>query len=498
MLPPLNMSVPELAKAENIPYGTLYTWKQTYVDKKCKNTKNTSHSPIQWTAEKKLSAIIETSTLSEQECNEYCRTHGLYKAELESWKTHFIKGSEQNVTQEKTDRNVLKQLRSENKKLKKELNRKEKALAETVALLVLRKKLDGALGGKRGRLIPHSERVNYVTWINEAIGQGARKGKACDIVGISIRTLQNWQVNGGVEADRRSDAIRSSPNNKLSEYEQLAILMTCNEDEYANLPPSQIVPILADKGIYIASESSFYRVLHKAEQVTHRGRAKERKNTSKPTSYIAEKANQVWTWDISYMPTPIVGQFYYLYMIEDIYSRKIVGAEVYEQESGEDAATLLERSLLKEKMMYNPLVLHSDNGAPMKSLTLRSKMYDLNLTSSYSRPRVSNDNPYSEALFRTVKYCPDWPGSGFDSLDEAREWVGNFVEWYNNEHRHSKIKFVTPAEQHEGKDKNILEMRDKLYLQKKKEKPSRWSGSTRNWDATGPVSLNPDRTDEAA
>nr|WP_221896307.1 DDE-type integrase/transposase/recombinase [Bathymodiolus japonicus methanotrophic gill symbiont] len=131
--------------------------------------------------------------------------------------------------------------------------------------------------------------------------------------------------------------------------------MTCNEDEYANLPPSQIVPILADKGIYIASESSFYRVLHKAEQVTHRGRAKERKNTSKPTSYIAEKANQVWTWDISYMPTPIVGQFYYLYMIEDIYSRKIVGAEVYEQESGEDAATLLERSLLKEKMMYNSM-----------------------------------------------------------------------------------------------------------------------------------------------
>ncbi|GFO70987.1 transposase, IS3 family [Bathymodiolus japonicus methanotrophic gill symbiont] len=142
MLPPLSMSVPELAKAENIPYGTLYTWKQTYVDKKCKNTKNTSHSPIQWTAEKKLSAIIETSTLSEQECNEYCRTHGLYKAELESWKTHFIKGSEQNVTQEKTDRNVLKQLRSENKKLKKELNRKEKALAETAALLVLRKKMD--------------------------------------------------------------------------------------------------------------------------------------------------------------------------------------------------------------------------------------------------------------------------------------------------------------------------------------------------------------------
>lgn len=335
--------------------------------------------------------------------------------------------------------------------------------------------------------------MNCVTWINEAIEHGARKGKACDIVGISIRTLQNWQVNGGIEVDKRPGATRPEPRNKLSEYERLAILTTCNEEEYANLPPSQIVPILADKGIYIASESSFYRVLHQAKQVTHRGRAQERKNIAKPTSYTAERANQVWTWDISYMPSPVVGQFYYLYMIEDIYSRKIVGAEVYEQESGEDAAELLERSLLKEKAMHQSLVLHSDNGAPMKSRTLRSKMYDLNLTSSYSRPRVSNDNPFSEALFRTVKYCPDWPSSGFNSLEEAQIWVGNFTEWYNNEHRHSRIKFVTPRERHEGEDKVILDKRAKLYQQKQKENPLRWSGATRNWGAIGSVSLNPDR-----
>jgi len=185
-------------------------------------------------------------------------------------------------------------------------------------------------------------------------------------------------------------------------------------------------------------------------------------------------------------------------MIEDIYSRKIVGAEVYAQESGEDAAELVERALLNEKSRHSQLVLHSDNGAPMKSLTLRSKMYDLNLTSSYSRPRVSNDNPYSEALFRTVKYCPDWPASGFGSLEEARIWVADFVKWYNNDHRHSQIKFVTPAQRHEGKDKEVLEKRVQLYTQKKEENPSRWSGETRNWDAVGSVSLNPDRIPEAA
>ena len=347
-------------------------------------------------------------------------------------------------------------------------------------------------------MIPHSERVQCVAWINEAVTNGARKGKACDVVGITIRTLQNWQVNGDITADKRPGAVRPAPSNKLTPKEREAILTACNEAEYGNLPPSQIVPILADKGIYIASESSFYRVLHEAEQIQHRGRSKERRTVAKPTSYSADKANQVWTWDISYMPTPVVGQFYYLYMIEDIYSRKIVGAEVYAQESGEDAAVLLERALLNEKSRHSQLVLHSDNGAPMKSLTLRSKMYELNLTSSYSRPRVSNDNPYSEALFRTVKYCPSWPTSGFNDLEEAREWVADFVKWYNDEHRHSQIKFVTPAQRHEGKDKEILEKRVQLYAQKKEENPSRWSGETRNWDVVGSVSLNPDRIEEAA
>jgi len=149
-------------------------------------------------------------------------------------------------------------------------------------------------------MIPHSERVQCVTWINEAVASGARKGKACDIVGITIRTLQNWQVNGGITSDKRPDAVRPAPSNKLTPEEREAILTACNEPEYANLPPSQIVPILADKGIYIASESSFYRVLHEAEQIQHRGRSKERRTVAKPTSYSADKANQVWTWDISY------------------------------------------------------------------------------------------------------------------------------------------------------------------------------------------------------
>jgi len=146
MLPPSNMSVPELAKLENIPYGTVYTWKRVYIDKTKQTqelkTENTNVSIKQWTAEQKLATIIETSTLSEQERHEYCRKNGLYSGDIESWKVSIIKGSEQNVAQVKTDKSELKKLRSENHSLKKELHRKEKALAETAALLVLRKKLD--------------------------------------------------------------------------------------------------------------------------------------------------------------------------------------------------------------------------------------------------------------------------------------------------------------------------------------------------------------------
>ena len=132
-------------------------------------------------------------------------------------------------------------------------------------------------------MISHSARVQCVTWINEAVASGAGKGKACDVVGISIRTLQNWQINSDIEADKRPDALRLAPSNKLTQEERSTILSTCNEEQYANLPPSQIVPILADQGTYIVSESSFYRVLHEAEQMQHRGRSKERKTVAKPT-----------------------------------------------------------------------------------------------------------------------------------------------------------------------------------------------------------------------
>jgi putative transposase len=136
---------------------------------------------------------------------------------------------------------------------------------------------------------------------------------------------------------------------------------------------------------------------------------------------------------------------------------------------------------------------HSDNGAPMKSSTLLAKMYELGITPSRGRPSVSNDNPYSESLFRTLKYCPQWPAKGFATLEAARVWVCGFVRWYNHEHRHSRIRFVTPAQRHQGKDGDILARRHEIYEAAKAARPDRWSGKTRNWTPVGAVMLNPGR-----
>jgi len=316
---------------------------------------------------------------------------------------------------------------------------------------------------------------------------------ACEELGLTLRTLQRWTEEGAVQADARTTTVRPVPRNALSQPERAAILAVCNSPAYAHLPPSQIVPRLADEGRYLGSEATFYRVLRAADQQHRRGRSQPPRRHAAPTSYTAKAANQVWSWDITYLPSRVRGQYYYLYLIEDIYSRKAVGWEVHERECGDMAARLLQRSVISEQCLHQPLVLHSDNGAPMKSATLLSKMYDLGVTPSRGRPRVSNDNPYSESLFRTLKYCPQWPEGGFADLGAAQRWVRDFLRWYNHEHRHSRIRFVTPSERHRGDDHAVLARRHALYQQARAANPARWSGNTRNWAPIGAVMLNPDR-----
>ena len=337
---------------------------------------------------------------------------------------------------------------------------------------------------------PHRQTATLL--IEGAVIAGARRAKACAEVEISERTLRRWTKGGQVHADGRPLVQRPQPRNKLSDEERAAVLSICNSAEFASLPPSQIVPKLADQGHYLASESSFYRILRAQGQQHHRGRARPPVRRKPPTSYKASAPCEVWSWDITWMPGPIAGMFFYLYRIVDIFSRKIVGWEVHERESAELAAVLIRQAVLAEGCTLRPLVLHADNGSPMKGATMKTTMEKLGITASYSRPRVSNDNPFSEALFRTCKYRPDWPTKGFATRADAQAWVKSFASWYNGEHLHSAIRFVTPDARHDGRDHATLASRAILYAKTRAQNPERWSGKTRNWQPTGPVWLNPE------
>ena len=330
-----------------------------------------------------------------------------------------------------------------------------------------------------------------ITWINEACAAGARLSRACKVLEISPRTLQRWRENGEVKADGRKEAGRMRvPTNKLTDVERQQILDLANGPEFADLPPSQIVPTLADQGQYIASESSFYRVLREADQLAHRGKAKPA-TRQRPKPLVADAPDQLWSWDITYLATSVKGMFFYLYLIVDVFSRKIVGWEVYESESTEQAAEVFRKAYLREGIASDDLVLHSDNGSPMKGATMLATLQRLGVMPSFSRPSVSDDNPYSEALFKTLKYHPGFPDKPFESLEEARRWVVGFEHWYNETHRHSALQFVTPGQRHRGEDIDILEQRHALYEVAKAQHPERWSGSTRNWEAEEIVYLNP-------
>lgn len=320
---------------------------------------------------------------------------------------------------------------------------------------------------------------------------GARRHKSCEILGITTRTLERWEKASG-EHDKRASAARVVAN-KLTGEQRDEVLAMANSALYQDLPPSKIVPLLADAGCYMASESTFYRILRDAKQLAHRLTSKPTKQ-SRPEAYEAYGPNQVWSWDISYLPTQVRGIFFYLYFIMDIYSRKIVGWSIHETEDSVHAALLMKQACLDENVEAGQLVLHSDNGSPMKGVTMLTMLQELGVIPSFSRPSVSDDNPYSEALFRTTKYHHSFPWlEKFASLLTARVWGEKLVHWYNNEHLHSALKFVTPAQRHSGQDAIIRAKRNVVYETAKRQYPERWSGKTRNWLVTKIATLNPNK-----
>ncbi len=342
-------------------------------------------------------------------------------------------------------------------------------------------------------MISTPDRQKAVALIDEARSAGARLEPACGVLGITARTYQRWTADGGVSADRRPEAVRPLPSHALKPEERHEIVRVCNEPGHACLPPGQIVPKLADEGRYLASESSFYRVLRHEGQQHHRGRARKPAPSRPPTTHCADAPNTVWCWDITWLASDVRGRFFFLYLILDLFSRKIVGWEVHEHESALHARDLVQQTVWKEGCIGRPLVLHGDNGSSLKAQTVQAMLGRLGIIASFSRPRVSDDNAFVESLFRTCKYVPSFPKVGFASLEEAREWVRRFVDWYNYQHKHRGINYVTPHQRHTGQDIEILAKRHAIYQAARDKHPRRWSGNTRNWTPQGAVWLNPEK-----
>lgn len=336
-----------------------------------------------------------------------------------------------------------------------------------------------------------AERGQIIVLVQEAMASGARQDRACTVINLNERSLQRWQLDMS-RGDQRPTRTQT-PGNRLSAREREQLLTVVNSEEFGSHPPSQIVPILADRGQYIASESTFYRTMKAESLLKHRGAERPAERRHKPRALCATAPRQLFSWDITYLPTPVKGLYFYLYLFMDIFSRKIVGWQIYDAESSELAGEVMRDICVRENIEPNQVVLHSDNGSPMKGATMLATLQALGVAPSFSRPAVSNDNPYSESLFKTLKYRPAYPRQAFESLLAARQWVGTFVQWYNHEHRHSAINFVTPAERHHGLDSALLQKRVAVYEAAKSRHPERWSGDTRNWQPVRVVHLNPDQ-----
>ncbi len=326
--------------------------------------------------------------------------------------------------------------------------------------------------------------------LEEAHRGGARREIACEVLDISARMVERWKASDDREDGRKGP--KHEPSNKLSELERKRILKVVNSPEHRDFSPKQIVPKLADEGTYLASESTIYRVLREEGQMAHRERSRPAIH-SHPKEHEATGANQLWSWDITYLPSAVRGMFFYLYLVMDVWSRKVVGFEVHVDESMELSSAMIERICEELGIDKDQIVLHSDNGGPMKGATMLATLQKLGVMASFSRPHVSDDNPYSEALFRTLKYRPEYPGRPFEKLEDAATWVTGFVEWYNTEHLHSGINFVTPDDRHFGRSEKILAERKTVYEKARSKNPERWSGETRNWNPVATVVLNPEK-----
>lgn len=314
------------------------------------------------------------------------------------------------------------------------------------------------------------ERCELIALIDEALAAGARQFRACEVIGLDERRLRRWRLSDG---DGRTGGYRAT-DQALTEAEKDLIVEAMGAEDLCNLPPKQAFHRLMDRGVYLCSYTTFLRVL-KERKLVQSKRKQTRTGRGKRPELVATAPNQVWCWDISWLESPVIGKYFFLYMIIDMYSRKVVGWGVAAQESGALARKIFARALEAEGVCANQLIVHADNGKPMRSRTLLSLFELLAVTASFGRPHTSNDNAYAESLFATFKGRVAYP-EHFCSLASAREYCAAFFQWYNTEHLHSGLDYVTPIQVHSGAHREVFAQRNAQRKEHRRLHPQRYGG----------------------
>src|SRR5680860_562924 len=278
---------------------------------------------------------------------------------------------------------------------------------------------------------------------------------ACIAVGRPRASHYRWHCKSPVP-DRPARARKPQPR-ALSRAERLRVLAVLHEPRFVDMAPGEVHAVLLDEGTYLCSETTMYRLLRERGETGERRRQATHPARVKP-ELVAYEPNQCWSWDITKLAGPAKWTYYYLYSIIDIYSRYTVGWMVATRESKELAERLLAVTIAKQNIDRDQLTIHADRGSSMASKPVAFLLADLGVTKSHSRPHCSNDNPFSEAQFKTLKYRPDFPDQ-FGSLEDARAFCGVFYRWYNHEHRHSGIGMHTPSDVHHSNAAAVREAR---------------------------------------
>lgn len=288
----------------------------------------------------------------------------------------------------------------------------------------------------------------------EELGREVGVVAACDALEVSRATFyRRRQRQAGPERPRPS---RTS-HRALAPPERQAVLDLLNGDRFVDVAPAEVHATLLDEGQYVASVSTMYRILRAETEVRERRNQLRHPSYTKP-ELMATAPNQLWSWDITKLKGPATWTYFYLYVILDVFSRYVVGWMVAERESAALAKRLIAESIAKQDLDPKALTLHADRGPSMKSKLVAQLLADLGVTKTHSRPHTSNDNPFSESQFKTLKYRPEFPGR-FGCLTDARSFGQGFFHWYNQEHRHAGLAMLTPAHVHYGLGPSVLQSR---------------------------------------